>query len=354
LDTIAMLEAYILENYGTEFAHTAKKKLDRLRWEEIKDSEKIVAVLDFIKSYPGNRYMGDAHNKLDDLRFKVAIKYNQLPNLLDFHEKYPDSKHAEEIKGRIDKIKVDEINSLLTIEELELYIQDNPGSNYLPYAHKLIEKYEYNKVKKKDTINSFEVFIKMHPNNRYVPDAKKKIKELKSSLKKEKNLSDIKKRKSLKATLKYSDDTEIVVYGVSFNYEFNRQPSYSLIPGIDKLGVGFEIEKNKVKTSYINPLIDIDSIRFTYKKKSKLLKMFGDREYALKRVRISYNTELARDLNSEWNTKYLPILDSDDAFFTEIYLTAKLENNDKDIVVQLFEYNPTSPFLEKITFTKDK
>jgi outer membrane protein assembly factor BamD (BamD/ComL family) len=356
LDTIPQLESYIIENVGTEFAYVAKRKLDRLRFQKIKNTSNIVDVLSFIKSYPNNRYIGDAHDLLDDLRYKASVKYNQLPNLLDFLEKYPDSKHIEDIKERIDTIKINEIKSYKTVEELELYINENPNSQYLPYAYKLKEKYIFDKAKKKGTINAYEIFIKMHPDNRYVPDAKKKIKELQNEISREKKLNNIRRKRSVRAIMEFSDKSKLEVYDLNLSYEFNRQPSYALIPGIDDKAIGFEIEADKVKSTFINPISDIASIKFFYKKKSSLFKMFGKRELVLSRIRIAYTSDIARDLNGEWNKRYIAAMESDseDVFYTEVYLNAQLEKKEKGIVVQLFEYSPAAPYLEKITFIREE
>jgi outer membrane protein assembly factor BamD (BamD/ComL family) len=354
LGTIRQIEKFIANNPDSDLIGVAKKKLERVRFVKAKKSANAVEVLKFIKMYPRSNYLGRAYTLLDEVRYKAAIKYNQAPDLISFLDKYPDSIYVQDVKARIRKLKIEEIRSFKTIQELEKYIEKNEGSEYLIYAYELIDKYRYEKVKKIDSLKDYELFINEYPNNRYVPDVKQRIRELQEGIKEKKMLADVKKKKSVKAMLKYSNNTELVVYDISFFYEYYSQPSYLLLPSIEKSSIGFEIEKNKVKTAYANQIYDINSIKFNYKDKGRILGLFGGKEYALSKIDISYASDDARNLNKEWNNIYLSLLKGDrpDTFYTEVYMRAKSTNTDEDISAQLFEYNPLEPYLVKVIFKR--
>ncbi len=362
LETVTELEEFILRYAGKKpgLVRLAKKKIDRIEFRPMRHEKDITKLIRWLKKHPDSPFVNEVKSLVDDKRFKAATEHKQKHTIIQFIEDNPNSRHREDAEALLADMIVAEINALKTINAVEVWIDDNQDakfeSKFMSNAYNLLYKYEYDKVKNKKKIRYFELFIKDNPDSPYLPDAKRKVREFKEKREHARKLMKKKKEKSLKAILKYSDNSQMILYNISFSYEFNRQPPYTLISAIDKSALGFEVEENRVRQTYINSLKEIDAINFTYKKAGRLTNIFGSKKLVLKRIRIAYRTEMARDLNDKWNKKYLDVLEDDDpkTYYTEITLRGKNEKDDVDIKVPLFEINPAEPYIKQVIFKRSR
>lgn len=111
LDSIWAYEEFIKKHPESDYRIEAEKKLDELRYMEVKKENTAEGYNKFIASNPSSKFINDALEKLreiEKIKWQQANETNTLEAFDEFYELFPKSDKLSELKARF-KEKLDDI-----------------------------------------------------------------------------------------------------------------------------------------------------------------------------------------------------------------------------------------------------
>lgn len=177
-DTPCSYEEFIRTHPSSEFAASAKARMEQMEWEASSRQNTIEALQSFLREYPGSRFASRADEKIESLAWEEARSENTPGAYRAFLMDHPQGKFAQEAREELDwetartRDTTDAYLEFLSYHEAGRHAEDAKGS---------IEGLAWRAANKQDTAESYQAYLSRYPEGRFAGSAKKAL-ELKQKL----------------------------------------------------------------------------------------------------------------------------------------------------------------------------
>jgi hypothetical protein len=132
-------------------------------WEQVRDSENIDELREYVQLNPKDIHVSDALNKIAYLEKQRAVAADTRYAYRMFLERHPDSVHAFEIKRRLEHLDFFEIQRQGTLETVLDFLRTWPNGTYASQARKMADRLKCKRMLKSEDADALTAFLTMHP-----------------------------------------------------------------------------------------------------------------------------------------------------------------------------------------------
>lgn len=178
-DTIPAYTSFLQHRGDTEMAETARRRIDELRWQQVRESGRLNEMERFVAEHPDSRFIGEARDAISAHYWKQAQRSGQIQSVESFIEKNPDSPHIEEARTQLEAMYWERISRTKVVGDARRYLELFPDGQHTDEVRELFREKSWQNAK--FSINPVEIedFLALFPDTEFTEEAKARLEALK-------------------------------------------------------------------------------------------------------------------------------------------------------------------------------
>lgn len=170
INTSEAYEEFLRKHPESEFATTAKERIEQLAWKKAQDENTVLGYRKFLKEYPNSKFASQAEQRIEQflqLAWQETQEQNTVEAYREFISKYPNSKFNEVVRKRIQNFEKDAWQIARkedTVHAYEGFLEKNPESSFAEKAKIRLQeiiKPEFEKAVR--DLSALEKFVRLYP-----------------------------------------------------------------------------------------------------------------------------------------------------------------------------------------------
>ena len=158
---------FLIYSHDETLNATATDKRDEIKYEELKITENIDVLKDFLNNYPKSKKYDEANRLYEKLLYEKTTKPNTHESYKEYLDKYPTGPYVKEAQAKYDKKLYESYIKKNTLGDYLDFEKNYPKSPYLAAVQDSI----YSFSTKGQAAADYDAFIKGYPRNKNVMEA---------------------------------------------------------------------------------------------------------------------------------------------------------------------------------------
>lgn len=139
------------------------------RWQATRQQNTVGAYRAFIRECPKSEYASSARERIEELRFDEVWQSGATQALEAYLQEYTHGEHASLVRERLE---FEQAQNSGTAQSLQKYLRQYPGGRYAVQASDELEELDWTQAKRDDTVRSYDTYLKNHAAGKYVKEAR--------------------------------------------------------------------------------------------------------------------------------------------------------------------------------------
>jgi hypothetical protein len=144
-------------------------------WEQAQTKNTAQAYQEFLENHPSSEWADTAKHKMEEKNWERAENLNIYQAYQQFLTKYPSSEHADIAKHKIEKFDWSQTEKINTIDGYQNFLVKYPSGEFSQMARQNINELDWENTKNLNTQSAYKEFLAKYPSGNLARKALKEI-----------------------------------------------------------------------------------------------------------------------------------------------------------------------------------
>lgn len=144
-------------------------------WESVRKQDTSCSYEEFLRTHPASEFAASAKARMEQMEWESAVRQNTAEALHAFLSQYPDSKFSPRALDRLESLAWEQARAKDIAVAYRTFLMDHPQGRFALQAR---EELDWETARAQDTTDAYREFVSYHEAGRHAEDAQSRIDEL--------------------------------------------------------------------------------------------------------------------------------------------------------------------------------